>query len=111
MKQMHGIGIQRGERNFVEVQAGLDERQAVVRAVTLSRLAAFERQWRAYTRLRRIFGKDAAAMARHLTGARLSRRIEPAPIHWSRCSPVQFDSSPRRLQWIDRDDNPAGGRG
>lgn len=39
---------------------------------------AFARQWQGYGRLRRIFGKDPAAMAGNLHGARLSQRIDPA---------------------------------
>ncbi len=39
---------------------------------------AFERQWRAYGRLARLFGKDREAMAANLTGPRLSRRIDGA---------------------------------
>ena len=38
----------------------------------------FERQWRAYAGLPRIFGKDPRAMASNLTGERLSTRIGPA---------------------------------
>ncbi len=38
----------------------------------------FERQWRSYGALKRIFGKDPAAMAANLHGSRLSRRIDPA---------------------------------
>jgi SAM-dependent methyltransferase len=41
-------------------------------------LAAFERQWRSYGRLRRLFGKDSAAMARNLVGARMGTRIDAA---------------------------------
>ena len=41
-------------------------------------LAAFQRQWRAYGSLPRIFGKDPDAMAANLHGARLSRRVTPA---------------------------------
>jgi SAM-dependent methyltransferase len=39
-------------------------------------LRAFERQWRVYGDLSRLFGKDRDAMTRNLTGARLSRRID-----------------------------------
>ena len=39
---------------------------------------AFERQWLRYGGLRRIFGKDAAAMAANLVGARISPRIDAA---------------------------------
>jgi SAM-dependent methyltransferase len=39
-------------------------------------VAAFERQWRAYGGLRRIFGKDAVAMARNLHGPRMGARID-----------------------------------
>lgn len=39
---------------------------------------AFERQWRRYGRLRRIFGKDPRAMTRNLVGARMGRRIDAA---------------------------------
>lgn len=39
---------------------------------------AFERQWRRYGRLRRLFGKDARAMAAFLTGARMGGRIDAA---------------------------------
>ncbi len=39
-------------------------------------VAAFERQWRAYGALRRLFGKDAAAMARNLHGPRMGARID-----------------------------------
>ena len=39
---------------------------------------AFERQWRHYATLARIFGKDPKAMAANLTGARLSLRITPS---------------------------------
>ena len=38
---------------------------------------AFERQWRSYGGLRRIFGKDPDAMAGNLAGARMGARIEP----------------------------------
>jgi len=41
-------------------------------------VAAFERQWRSYGGLSRLFGKDRAAMARNLVGARISARITPA---------------------------------
>jgi SAM-dependent methyltransferase len=41
-------------------------------------LRAFERQWRRYGGLRRLFGKDPAGMAANLTGPRLSRRIDVA---------------------------------
>ncbi|MDA1193735.1 MAG: methyltransferase domain-containing protein [Planctomycetota bacterium] len=41
-------------------------------------VAAFERQWRRYGGLRRIFGKDPAAMTANLTGARLSARVDQA---------------------------------
>src|SRR5688572_5409739 len=41
-------------------------------------LAAFERQWRAYGRLPRLFGKDAVAMAANLAGARMGARIDAA---------------------------------
>jgi SAM-dependent methyltransferase len=37
---------------------------------------AFDRQWRTYGHLRRIFGKDPAAMARNLVGARMGSRID-----------------------------------
>lgn len=37
---------------------------------------AFERQWRSYGGLRRIFGKDTAAMAGNLHGARMGGRID-----------------------------------
>lgn len=37
--------------------------------------AAFERQWRHFGRLRRIFGKDPAAMGRNLVNARMGTRI------------------------------------
>lgn len=37
---------------------------------------AFERQWRRYGGLRRLFGKDARAMARNLVGARISAHID-----------------------------------
>lgn len=37
---------------------------------------AFERQWRRYGGLRRIFGKDPSAMVANLVGARMGRRIE-----------------------------------
>ncbi len=36
---------------------------------------AFERQWRHYARLPRIFGKDEASMARNLTNERIGSRI------------------------------------
>lgn len=39
---------------------------------------AFERQWRSYGRLRRLFGKDAGAMARNLVGARMGGAIDAA---------------------------------
>jgi ubiquinone/menaquinone biosynthesis C-methylase UbiE len=39
--------------------------------------AAFERQWRHYARLPRIFGKAPAEMARNLTNARIGSRIGP----------------------------------
>jgi SAM-dependent methyltransferase len=39
-------------------------------------LAAFERQWRSYGQLRRLFGKDPAAMAANLVGARMGARID-----------------------------------
>ncbi len=37
---------------------------------------AFERQWRTYGALKRIFGKDAKDMARNLHGARMGGRID-----------------------------------
>lgn len=37
--------------------------------------AAFERQWRHYARLPRIFGKDKSSMARNLTNERIGSRI------------------------------------
>ncbi len=37
--------------------------------------AAFERQWRHFSRLRRLFGKDPAAMAANLANARIGSRI------------------------------------
>jgi SAM-dependent methyltransferase len=39
-------------------------------------IAAFDRQWRAYGGLRRLFGKDPRAMAANLVGPRLSRNID-----------------------------------
>ncbi len=39
-------------------------------------VAAFERQWRSYGTLRRIFGKDPSAMARNLYGPRMGARID-----------------------------------
>jgi SAM-dependent methyltransferase len=39
-------------------------------------LASFERQWGAYGRLRRIFGKDEGAMAANLVGARMGAHID-----------------------------------
>lgn len=39
---------------------------------------AFERQWRSYGRLRRLFGKDAAGMARNLVGPRMGGSIDAA---------------------------------
>ncbi|MDJ0973505.1 MAG: class I SAM-dependent methyltransferase [Planctomycetota bacterium] len=39
---------------------------------------AFERQWRSYGGLKRIFGKEPRAMAANLHGARLSKHIDPA---------------------------------
>ena len=45
------------------------------RAGAVSTKAAFERQWRHYARLPRIFGKDPAEMARNLTNARIGARI------------------------------------
>ena len=39
---------------------------------------AFERQWRRYGGLRRIFGKDPRAMAANLVGARMGGRIDAA---------------------------------
>ena len=39
-------------------------------------VAAFERQWRSYGELKRIFGKDPGAMAANLVGARISERID-----------------------------------
>jgi SAM-dependent methyltransferase len=39
-------------------------------------LAAFDRQWRAFGRLRRLFGKDPAAMAAHLVGRRMGSWID-----------------------------------
>jgi SAM-dependent methyltransferase len=39
-------------------------------------LEAFRRQWGAYGRLRRLFGKDQSRMTRNLVGPRLSRRID-----------------------------------
>jgi SAM-dependent methyltransferase len=39
---------------------------------------AFERQWRRYGRLRRLFGKDPAAMRANLVGARMGSRIDVA---------------------------------
>ena len=39
-------------------------------------VAAFERQWRRYGGLRRIFGKDPSAMAANLMGARMGTRID-----------------------------------
>jgi SAM-dependent methyltransferase len=41
-------------------------------------LATFERQWRAYGGLRRLFGKDRAAMGANLVGARMGGRIDAA---------------------------------
>ena len=41
-------------------------------------LKAFERQWRSYGTLPRIFGKDEAAMEKNLVGDRLSRRVDRA---------------------------------
>jgi SAM-dependent methyltransferase len=41
-------------------------------------VAAFERQWRSYGSLRRIFGKDPSAMAENLVGARMGSRIDHA---------------------------------
>ena len=40
--------------------------------------AAFERQWRHFGRLRRIFGKDPAAMGRNLVNERMGSRIRAA---------------------------------
>lgn len=45
-------------------------------APALRTVRAFERQWRSYGGLTRIFGKDREAMAANLTGPRLSRRID-----------------------------------
>ena len=45
-------------------------------APTARTVKAFERQWRAWGRLDRLFGKDRAAMAANLTGERISRRID-----------------------------------
>ena len=39
---------------------------------------AFERQWRAYARLSRLFGKDRASMRRNLVGGRMGSRIDAA---------------------------------
>lgn len=39
-------------------------------------LRAFERQWRAYGHLRRLFGKDPEGMARNLVGPRISAHID-----------------------------------
>lgn len=41
-------------------------------------LATFERQWQSYGRLKRLFGKDARAMAANLVGARMGARIDAA---------------------------------
>lgn len=41
-------------------------------------VAAFERQWRSYGRLRRLFGKDVSAMARNLVGSRMGGSIDAA---------------------------------
>jgi SAM-dependent methyltransferase len=41
-------------------------------------VAAFDRQWRSYGRLRRLFGKDPAAMTANLVGARMGSRIDAA---------------------------------
>jgi SAM-dependent methyltransferase len=41
-------------------------------------VAAFERQWRSYGGLTRIFGKDPGAMAANLVGARMGSRIDRA---------------------------------
>lgn len=41
-------------------------------------IEAFERQWRSYGGLTRIFGKDPAAMAANLVGDRISARIDRA---------------------------------
>ncbi len=41
-------------------------------------LRAFERQWRTYGALPRIFGKDPVTMERNLVGDRLSRRVDRA---------------------------------
>ena len=45
-------------------------------------MAAFERQWRSYGRLRRLFGKDPASLAQNLVGPRMngpgSERIDAA---------------------------------
>lgn len=41
-----------------------------------STVAAFERQWRSYGDLRRIFGKDPEAMAANLFGPRMGGRID-----------------------------------
>jgi SAM-dependent methyltransferase len=47
-------------------------------------LATFERQWRAYGRLKRIFGKDPRAMAANLVGARMGARIDAEFYHGAR---------------------------
>ena len=41
-------------------------------------VATFERQWRSYGGLRRIFGKDRAQMGANLVGARMGARIDAA---------------------------------
>lgn len=41
-------------------------------------LKSFERQWRSYGRLRRIFGKDPHAMGANLVGARMGTHIDRA---------------------------------
>lgn len=49
---------------------------APVPATALRTVRAFERQWRTYAGLSRLFGKDRVDMAANLTGPRLSHRID-----------------------------------
>ena len=56
-------------RLLPEAQRGADEARTV---------EAFERQWRSYGGLKRIFGKDPEAMAANLVGARMGRHIDRA---------------------------------
>lgn len=73
------VGVRSGARFPVErgIPRLLSPDSPMAREAATTR-AAFERQWRHYARLARIFGKDAASMARNLVNERIGTRIRPA---------------------------------